>query len=197
MSGDQNETPDLDRGMAKTHCSRACASEMLLPQYWNCDLPVSSHKNPYLVTGDIISEQYHITLFFFFCLFRPAPVACGGFQARHWIGAVAASLCHSHAHLGHFASYSTAHGNARSLTHWVRPGIEPASSWILVILFLLSHDSNSQYHTLKELEIKMICAKVKSYRNEQLTLLSLWYHPIHHIEPYNLFIRHWWKSKAI
>ena len=25
-----------------------------------------------------------------------------------------------------------AHGNARSFTHWSRPGIEPASSWILV-----------------------------------------------------------------
>ena len=29
-------------------------------------------------------------------------------------------------------TYSTAHGNARSLTHWARPGIEPVSSWILV-----------------------------------------------------------------
>ena len=29
-------------------------------------------------------------------------------------------------------TYTTAHGNARSLTHWLRPGIEPASSWILV-----------------------------------------------------------------
>ena len=28
--------------------------------------------------------------------------------------------------------YAAAHGNARSLTHWVRPGIKPASSWILV-----------------------------------------------------------------
>ena len=27
---------------------------------------------------------------------------------------------------------TTAHGNARSLSHWVRPGIEPESSWILV-----------------------------------------------------------------
>ena len=27
---------------------------------------------------------------------------------------------------------TTAPGNARSLTHWVRPGMEPASSWILV-----------------------------------------------------------------
>ena len=28
--------------------------------------------------------------------------------------------------------YTRAHGNTRSLTHWARPGIEPASSWILV-----------------------------------------------------------------
>ena len=29
------------------------------------------------------------------------------------------------------AVYTTAHGNARSLTHWVRPGIEPETSWFL------------------------------------------------------------------
>ena len=29
-------------------------------------------------------------------------------------------------------TYTTAHGNAGSLTHWARPGIEPSSSWILV-----------------------------------------------------------------
>ena len=29
-------------------------------------------------------------------------------------------------------TYTTAHGNARSLTHWVRAGIKPASSWMLV-----------------------------------------------------------------
>ena len=32
------------------------------------------------------------------------------------------------------ATYTTAHGNARSLPHWVRPGMEPTSSWILVRL---------------------------------------------------------------
>ena len=32
-------------------------------------------------------------------------------------------------------TYTTAHGNTRSLTHWARPGIEPAFSWILVIHF--------------------------------------------------------------
>ena len=30
------------------------------------------------------------------------------------------------------ATYTTACGNARSLTHWVGPGIEPEFSWILV-----------------------------------------------------------------
>ena len=33
---------------------------------------------------------------------------------------------------GTSATYDTAHGNARSLTHCVRPGIKPESSWILV-----------------------------------------------------------------
>ena len=30
------------------------------------------------------------------------------------------------------ATYTTAHGNARSLTHLGSPGIEPMSSWVLV-----------------------------------------------------------------
>ena len=29
-------------------------------------------------------------------------------------------------------TYTTAHGNARSITHRERPGIEPATSWFLV-----------------------------------------------------------------
>ena len=32
----------------------------------------------------------------------------------------------------HIWSYTVGFGSARSLTHWVGPGIEPASSWILV-----------------------------------------------------------------
>ena len=53
--------------------------------------------------------------FFFFCLFRAPPTASGGSQARGLIGATAAHLCQSHS-------------NNRSLTHWVRPGMEPATS---------------------------------------------------------------------
>ena len=37
-------------------------------------------------------------------------------------------------------AYTTAHGSARSLTHWARPGIEPSSSWMeLLYGFLVYH----------------------------------------------------------
>ena len=40
-------------------------------------------------------------------------------------------------------AYTIAHHNTWSLTHWLRPEIEPAFSWLLVRLFPLSHDGNS------------------------------------------------------
>jgi len=69
-------------------------------------------------------------LFFFFFLFRATPLAYGSSQARGWIGAAAASLCHKHS-------------NTRSKLHlqlhrsswqqWIiDPVIEPTPSWILV-----------------------------------------------------------------
>ena len=48
--------------------------------------------------------------------FRAASQAYGNSRVGGQIGATAAG-----------------HSNARSLTHWSRPGIEPKSSWILVI----------------------------------------------------------------
>ena len=56
-------------------------------------------------------------------------------QARGWIGASAAGLNLSHSSVGIQAAsvaHTTAHSNGRSLTHWARPGLKPASSWILV-----------------------------------------------------------------
>ena len=41
-------------------------------------------------------------------------------------------------------TYTTAHGNAGSLTHRARPGIEPVSSWILVRLVSTEPYRNSQ-----------------------------------------------------
>ena len=44
--------------------------------------------------------NYRKHLFGFFCVFRDAPAACGGFQARGRMGAVAADQCHSHSIAG-------------------------------------------------------------------------------------------------
>ena len=59
------------------------------------------------------------SFYFIFCLFRAAPMAYGSSQARDQIGAVAASLHHSHSRMGSELSvtYTIAHGNARYLTH--------------------------------------------------------------------------------
>ena len=73
-------------------------------------------------------------ILFFFLLFRAAPKAYGSSQVKGEIGAAATSLylpqqCQIQALS---STYTTAHGNTRSLTHWARPGIEPTTSWFLV-----------------------------------------------------------------
>ena len=69
-----------------------------------------------------------------FFLFKAASVTYGSSRARGWIGAATASLGHSHSNRiwAVSSTYTSVSGNAGSLTHWARPGIEPASSWILV-----------------------------------------------------------------
>ena len=81
----------------------------------------------------IKDRNIFVFIFNFFFLFRATPMAYGSSQAKgsnqscswwptpqqHQIQAVS-------------ATYTTACGNARSLIHRTRPGIKPASSWILV-----------------------------------------------------------------
>ena len=76
--------------------------------------------------------------FLSFSLFRASPVAHGGSQARVPIAAVACSCGHQSTPepqqcwvQAMSLTYTTVHGNAGSLTHWTRPGIEPTSSWML------------------------------------------------------------------
>ena len=57
-------------------------------------------------------------------------MAYGNSQARGPIRTAAAGLHHSCSNTR--SKQTEAHGNACSLTHWARPGIEPAASWILV-----------------------------------------------------------------
>ena len=67
----------------------------------------------------------------------------GSSWVRGWIGTAAA--CHSHSNLGSEPHlWPLPQLAAGSLTHWVRSGIEPASSWTLCqVLNLLSHNGNS------------------------------------------------------
>ena len=68
-------------------------------------------------------------------LFTAVPVAYRSFQARGQIGAVAAGLRHSHSNVGsELCLGPTPQFTATPdpLTHWARPGIEPAISWTLV-----------------------------------------------------------------
>ena len=82
-----------------------------------------STHNPHFihwVTGTWCAFHY-LSFFFlsFFFLFTATPMTYGSSWARGQIRASAAGLCHSHS-------------NARSLSHQARPGIEPASSWMLL-----------------------------------------------------------------
>ena len=64
-------------------------------------------------------------------------MAYGSSQARGWLEAIVAGLTNTPRPQQRWIraaseTYTTVHGNARFLTHWVRPGIKPASSWTLV-----------------------------------------------------------------
>ena len=73
------------------------------------------------------------TLFFsfFFLLFRATLTAYGSSQSRGQIRATAAGLAPQPRQRKIWAlssTYTIAHGNTGSRTHWARPGMEPTSS---------------------------------------------------------------------
>jgi len=78
-------------------------------------------------------EQFFV---FFFFPFGATPKAYGSSMARGQIRATTAGLHHSHRHSNTRSepsvTYTTAHGNTASSTHWLRPGNKPTSSWIPV-----------------------------------------------------------------
>ena len=68
--------------------------------------------------------------------FKAPPVAYGSSQARGRnraaVTATATAQPQQHGIRATSGSYTPAHSNSRSLTHRAGPGIQPASSWILV-----------------------------------------------------------------
>ena len=79
--------------------------------------------------------SFFLSFFFFlFGLFRTKPTANGGSQARGPVKAVATGLHHSHGNAGsklHLRPTAQLTAMLDPLTHWARPGMEAASSWIL------------------------------------------------------------------
>ena len=95
-------------------------------------------NNGFAQAGIFIYFYYLFICLFIYLVFYPfraAPTAHGGSQAR---GSNQNHSCpplpgpQQHRIWAVPAIYTTAPGSAGSLTHWARPGIEPATSWLLV-----------------------------------------------------------------
>ena len=71
-------------------------------------------------------------LSFFFFLFRAKPSAFGGSQARGLLELQLPAYTQPRRIWATSVTYTTAHHNTLSLTHWARPGIKPATSWLLI-----------------------------------------------------------------
>ena len=63
---------------------------------WGSGWSASNQTGKYIIFNIWTFSRFFPFLFFFFCLFRAAHMVYGGSQARGRIGAVSASLCHSH-----------------------------------------------------------------------------------------------------
>ena len=139
-----------------SYVGRWCGAGVVRDSYWRSRLRSGSWR-----MGEIWVESWRVVftptnirglwqeipVFFFlflkfklnFCfvclLFRAAPAAYGGSQARksNWSCSLQLIPQPEQCQIQTLVvTYTTAHGNARFLTHWARPGIEPASSWMLV-----------------------------------------------------------------
>ena len=99
--------------------------------------PLSSNLNEARVESTVNLENLGFFLFvcFAFPFSRATPAAYGGSQAR---GSNRSYSCQPKPEpqqrwmWASSVTYTTAHGNTRSLTHWARPGIEPATLRFLV-----------------------------------------------------------------
>ena len=124
---------------------------------------------------------HFLFFFFFFCLFRAAPAACGSSQARGQIWAIATATAMQN------LTQTTAHTNARSLIQWVKPGIEPASSWVLVRFVTSKPQQELQFSLLMKCLTrgpderkyrKVLLKTIKCYthmtENSAFNILFLW-----------------------
>ena len=80
-----------------------------------------------------IKKIYLFIHLFAYLFFYSLPAAYVISQARSWTGAAAVGLYHSYSNaISEPCLWPQLLATLDPLTYWVRPGIEPASSWILV-----------------------------------------------------------------
>ena len=97
----------------------------------------SYRSNCMVIMGPVIVILIKYILFFFFCLLSFGGCSRGTCRFPYQ-GSNGSCSCQPTPQpqqcriWAESAIYTTAHGNAGSSTHWVRPGMEPASSWMLV-----------------------------------------------------------------
>ena len=135
----EQETRPDGQALLSIKSTRSPQAALVPQRYWKLRLFLwQLHLLICILHCWVLTQICFFVLFcflFLFLLFKAAPAAYGSSQARSWIGAVAAGLgpqkqqCRIQATS---LTYSAAPSNARSLAHWVRPGIKPTSSWILV-----------------------------------------------------------------
>ena len=127
-AGDWTHVPVLQR-----HCRSCCATAGTLSlshQVFNLFFLLWGFfpHIPWLRPKLVKSKYFRQLISFFFPLpffLRATPAAYGSYR----FATATAKPCQIQAES---MTYTTAHGNTRSLTHWARPGIEPMSSRILV-----------------------------------------------------------------
>ena len=89
---------------------------------------------------------YYYHYYYYYFAFQGCTSAYGRSQARGRIGVAAASLHHSHSNAGSEPSLQLTPqltAMLHPLIHWIRPGIEPISSWLLVRFVSAAPQQNS------------------------------------------------------
>ena len=102
-----------------------------------CSLDIKSATTPLLYPTAYPASFFFIALIhtwciYFFFLLRAVPVAYVSSLARGWIRYIATGLQPQPQIWAMSGTYAAACNDTRSLTQWVKPGIEPASLGILV-----------------------------------------------------------------
>ena len=90
----------------------------------------NGHKFPLQVPGP--QAIYFLFIYFFFCFLLLGPHVWHMEVLRLNWSCGCQPKPQPQQHMIWATTYTTAHSNARSLTHWARAGIELTSSWVLV-----------------------------------------------------------------